>query len=550
LGPLASPASVGSGPAASTTAVSTTAALDALAVQSALLASGSLEPALMRRLLGRPAAARRYLAIEGWRALSAMASSLPGVPLVTVATKVELLSLSPDESLAIALSSRKIADVPESFGVIRPRRILAAGPVEEAGAPTRGDRTSPRPVAVPSPAFDDDEETESASTILKWFSSPLQNPLMTRLMKKLGSGTQKSDGPGGAELPVGGARVTTRPGSKAEVSLLPAALLPTELVSDRGSGWLYPEWDERVNRYRQQWCTVREVDPRPEDLRLLDPPPSGELRRCLARLGVGLERRRRQTQGDDIDIDAAVEARVDLLTGSTADGGVYIESQRRRRSLAVLVLIDISGSVADRASVLGSAHEQQCRAAAMLLDTLHGLGDRVALYGFRSQGRGAVYLVRVKSFDETVNGVTYERLGGLAPGGYTRLGAAIRHGAHILTTQAGTERRLLVVLSDGFPYDDGYEGTYAEADARRALAETRRQGVGCLCLTLGASTAPRGLRKVFGTAAYANADRLEDLTEHLGPLFRKAIMSADLQRRLAQRVQRGRRTERRRQGVA
>jgi nitric oxide reductase activation protein len=244
------------------------------------------------------------------------------------------------------------------------------------------------------------------------------------------------------------------------------------------------------------------------------------------------------------------------LAGTTPDGGVYIESQRRRRSLAVLVLIDISGSVADRASAsahgLGgrTAHEQQCRAAAMLLDTLHGLGDRVALYGFRSHGRGAVYLVRVKGFDETVNGVTYERLGGLTPGGYTRLGAAIRHSAQILTTQAGTDRRLLVVLSDGFPYDDGYEGTYAEADARRALAEARRQGVGCLCLTLGASTAPKGLRKVFGTAAYANAACLEDLTGHLGPLFRKAIMSADLQRRLAQRVQRGRRTERHRQGVA
>ena len=73
----------------------------------------------------------------------------------------------------------------------------------------------------------------------------------------------------------------------------------------------------------------------PEDLRLFDPPRSDDLRRKLARLGIGLERRRRQLQGDDIDIDAVVESRVEMLAGSTPDEGLYVESQRRRRSLAV-----------------------------------------------------------------------------------------------------------------------------------------------------------------------------------------------------------------------
>ena len=37
-----------------------------------------------------------------------------------------------------------------------------------------------------------------------------------------------------------------------------------------------------------------------------------------------------------------------------------------------------------------------------------------------------------------------------------------------------------MVLSDGFAYDnDGYEGSCAKADARRALAEARAKGVGC-----------------------------------------------------------------------
>ena len=58
----------------------------------------------------------------------------------------------------------------------------------------------------------------------------------------------------------------------------------------------------------------------------------------------------------------------------------------------------------------------------------------------------------------------------------------------VITEKAGTSRRLLVVLSDGLAYDHGYERVYGAADARRALGEARRQGIGCLCLTIGAGT--------------------------------------------------------------
>ena len=70
------------------------------------------------------------------------------------------------------------------------------------------------------------------------------------------------------------------------------------------------------------------------------------------------------------------------------------------------------------------------------------------------------------------------RLHGLVPGAYSRLGAAIRHGAAVLEERGGTSRRLLVVLSDGLAYDHGYEAVYGAADARRALAEARRRGHG------------------------------------------------------------------------
>jgi nitric oxide reductase NorD protein len=110
----------------------------------------------------------------------------------------------------------------------------------------------------------------------------------------------------------------------------------------------------------------------------------------------------------------------------------------------------------------------------------------------------------------------------------------------VLEQEGGTSKRLLVVLSDGFAYDHGYEGLYAEADARRALAEARRRGTGCLCVSIGAGTDADALRRVFGTAAHATIPRAEQLVGVAGPLFRLALRSAEVQRRVWQRTERTR----------
>jgi nitric oxide reductase NorD protein len=127
------------------------------------------------------------------------------------------------------------------------------------------------------------------------------------------------------------------------------------------------------------------------------------------------------------------------------------------------------------------------------------------------------------------------RLGGLVPGAYSRLGAAIRHGAAVLEERGGTPQRLLVVLSDGLAYDHGYERGYGAADARRALAEARLRGTGCLCLTIGAGTDDDDLQRVFGSAAHATIPRPEQLSQIIGPLFRSALQSAEVRRRVSQR---------------
>jgi nitric oxide reductase activation protein len=141
----------------------------------------------------------------------------------------------------------------------------------------------------------------------------------------------------------------------------------------------------------------------------------------------------------------------------------------------------------------------------------------------------------LKRFGDPLDAAVLLRLGSCVPGAYTRLGAAIRHGAAILERDAGTSRRLLVVLSDGFAYDHGYEGAYGEADARRALAEARRRGNGCVCLSLAGASDPAALRRVFGTVAHASVPRVAQLPDVVGPLFRFALRSAEVQRRVFQR---------------
>jgi nitric oxide reductase activation protein len=166
-------------------------------------------------------------------------------------------------------------------------------------------------------------------------------------------------------------------------------------------------------------------------------------------------------------------------------------------------------------------HDHQRRAAAILAATLEELGDRVAVYAFRSHGRHVVHLPAVKTFGQRFDALSRARLNQIEPSGYTRLGAGVRGAGAILRSEAGTPHRLLIVLSDGFPYDDGYEGRYAEADVAKALEELHADGVACLCLSIGSTGT--ALERVFGSTGYASAAALADLSPQMDELFLSSL---------------------------
>lgn len=511
--------------------------LASVAVQASLIAAGSLDPAIVRALVRHPRLARRYLAVEGHRALVSNADVLPGI-LASVGDRgVAGRSDSPAASLRIASARGAVEDPRPEFGVIRAAKVVAAA---SRLAPQRNQA---EPQHVPRNSSDQKRELEELddgdvddSDDPDLFTSPVGGGgFIGKWLKKMLSSARKTGSGGG---PPGADGFTHRTNSTKRGAYAVASL--ASAPGDEGNeqdpvahGVRYPEWDVARKSYRPAWCTVREIQPEIKATATQAIDDAIGVRRPLSRLGMGLHRRHRQSQGDDIDIDAAVEARVEVRAGAVPDEAVYLDSLRRRRDLSVLLLLDVSGSAGEPGTVGRTVHEQQRAAVANLTVALHDLGDRVSLYAYYSQGRRAVSMVPVKRFDDQLNALVIRRLNSLEPGAYSRLGAAIRHGSAVLEARGGTSRRLLVVLSDGLAYDHGYERAYGAADARRALTEARRRGTGCVCLTVGAGTDVQSLRRVFGSAAHATIARPDQLAGVVGPLFRSALRSAEVRRRVS-----------------
>ena len=155
----------------------------------------------------------------------------------------------------------------------------------------------------------------------------------------------------------------------------------------------------------------------------------------------------------------------------------------------------------------------------LLCEALSAIGDQFAIYGYSGQGRQQVDFVIVKAFDESVTGRAGTKLGGMVPLQQNRDGAAIRHAASkLLARQAKT--RILVMLSDGRPLDDGYKEDYALEDTRMALREARAKGIESVCITIDKQADPY-LRRMYGDVRYVVIDRVEGLPEKLPRIYHR-----------------------------
>jgi nitric oxide reductase NorD protein len=499
---------------------------DAVAVQAALLAGGALRKDLVVKLARhRPAVAQRYLALEIARIAEQLDHVLPARTTRRIKSiGLQQVSTSSEESLNRALSREAISSPPGWVGVLKPSRLWRVSPEDLLASPTDQDLARLGQLEEQEPEEEDETEDDTdESKIIKLLSAPgIPNPLGDALQKLLGMGRSGPDkNQGSAEIPVSKQRFG--PVGRNARKLRLGQTLSAVLRSAPMAGIRYPEWNCHTGTYRPDWCTVAEHDPahtESADGHTAIAGPS--LQRPLGRVGIEPERHRRQADGDSLDLSALLDYETDRRHGANPEPYIYENSRLTKRELSVLVLLDCSGSTAE-ASGGHVVFEEERRLAGDITAALERLGDRVATYGFYSRGKDAVRFLRIKEFNARFDTAAKRRLQSVQPSGFTRIGAAIRHATHVLESQALAKNMVLLVIGDGLPYDDGYEDRYARADARQAIQEAVRRGIGVAGIGIRSSTEPDVLEDVWSDASFRVIGQSGDIRGDLRGLLLNAL---------------------------
>lgn len=288
----------------------------------------------------------------------------------------------------------------------------------------------------------------------------------------------------------------------------------------------YAEWDYGVQLYRPDWVTVLERRQSKGDADILGQvleeykPVASRIRYIIDSLiPQGVVRQRRQENGDEIDLDAAIRAMIDLRMGETPDQRINIRIRRQTRDLAVLVLLDLSESTNETLGDSDRPVLQLTREACTLLAwAMDQIGDPFAIHGFASDTRHDVQYYRFKDFAQPFDDNAKARLAGMQGSLSTRMGAAMRHAGSFLQKQP-QQKKLLLLVSDGEPSDiDVRDPQYLRHDTKKAVEELGRNGVLSYCLTLD-PYADEYVSRIFGANGFTVVDHVQRLPEKLPTLF-------------------------------
>jgi len=282
----------------------------------------------------------------------------------------------------------------------------------------------------------------------------------------------------------------------------------------------YNEWDHGRQHYRKNWCVVREQDGVPvydnfiHDALQRHGGLVAQLRRSFEAMRVEQRLLKRQTEGENVDIDALVEALADAHDGGEMSDRLFVRQQRAERDIAVAFMVDMSGSTR------GWINEAEREALLLLCEALERLGDRYAIYGFSGITRKRCEIYRIKRFDESYNDEVQARISGIRAQDYTRMGFAIRHLSGLLNA-TGARTRLLITLSDGKPDDySDYRGVYGIEDTRQALLEARRSGIHPFCITLD-EEGQDYLPHMYGAVSYTVVSEVRQLPFKVADIYRR-----------------------------
>lgn len=286
---------------------------------------------------------------------------------------------------------------------------------------------------------------------------------------------------------------------------------------------LYDEWDVKRDHYRKHWCVLREKEVQVGD--------TDFARQTLEKYHGLTERLRktfeamrdedcllkRQANGDDVDIDALVEALADAKDGKEMSDRLFTQMHRSERNIAVVFMVDMSGSTR------GWINDAERESLILLCEALELLGDRYSIYGFSGNTRKKCELYRIKSFDEVYGSEVKGRIANIEPQEYTRMGVTVRHLTKLLKEQEA-RTRILITLSDGKPDDiDHYRGEYGIEDTRKALIEAKYAGIHPFCITID-EHGQDYLPHMYGAVNYTVVNDVAKLPLKVSDIYRKLTM--------------------------
>ncbi|QBK04534.1 VWA domain-containing protein [Hylemonella gracilis] len=285
---------------------------------------------------------------------------------------------------------------------------------------------------------------------------------------------------------------------------------------------LYPEWDRRLERLRPDWCTLHEWAP----VQVTEPITDAGLERTRlpsrlhspSRLSVGPVRRlRHQSEGEQLDLDAAIDAVLSRRLQQAHDGRVFQRRAPQQPPCSLLLLLDSSQSTADQDAQGRSLMALEQAAAWQLTRAVLAARGRIAIHAFHSDSRARVHYRRLLDFGQAMDARAQARLEALQPAWSTRLGAALRHATRLLTTEPA-ERRAVLVLSDGAPSDiDAHDPRDLVEDARQAVREAAQRGLPVYGLIVD-PTATAYARRIFGVHRHRILARTAPLHRQLTAL--------------------------------
>ena len=328
----------------------------------------------------------------------------------------------------------------------------------------------------------------------------------------------------------------------------------------------YDEWDFRASDYRPRWTRVgqrfHEAEEEPEfyseTLRkhhglVMETRKQFELMRPEV-----FKKIKRVEDGDELDVDLAIEFYIDKKAGIGPTGRVYNKRNKIERDVAVAFLLDMSASTDEEIEKQRQSHSDdddddfdgdprkyfqwlaarrasqmieppkriidlEKESAVLIVEALEAIGDSYGIYGFSGYGRDNVEFHVIKDLDESMSELVQRRIGKIEPIRSTRMGPAIRHTIHKLN-EHDSKVKILILVSDGRPQDHGYgkdrtEKEYAVHDTKQALLEAKRDGITPFLITVD-KEGHDYLQQMCDDIGYEVVDDIESLPRRLPTLYR------------------------------